>query len=195
MDNLQVKEMFAGLEYLRHGGEKQRNAWEVLGGDGLFHVLERYEPVLAGTIPLGVDVRGSDLDIVCRYTESEGVEGFIHNMRSLFGRERGFFVQQRQDTDIVLCRFEKGGFPVEIYASREDPLLSKAFRHMVVEYRVLLLASEKFKNEVISLKSDGIKTEPAFARLLELDGDPYNAVLLLEDYTDQKILNLLNVLY
>ena len=187
--------MFAGLEYLRLGGERQRAAWEVLGGRGMFHALQLYEPVLAGTIPLGIDVQGSDLDVVCRYSESEGTEGFMDNMRLLFGGEKDFSVQQRQGTDIVLCRFEKGGFPVEIYASRDEPLSSTAFRHLVVEHRILLLAPEDFKNEVIRLKNNGVKTEPAFARLLGLEGDPYDAVLLLEDYPDQKLLNLLNVLY
>jgi hypothetical protein len=31
----------------------------------LFDILLAYDPVLAGTIPLDVDVPGSDLDIIC----------------------------------------------------------------------------------------------------------------------------------
>lgn len=195
MSTSEVKEKFAGTDYLRCGGERQRAAWQVLGGEGLFAALERYEPVLAGTVPIGIDVRGSDLDIVCRYAESEGTEAFTRNMRSLFGLEKDFSVHRRQGSDIVLCRFEKGGFPVEIYASPEDPLSSRAFRHMVVEYRILRLAPPEFRDEVIKLKDGGVKTEPAFARLLGLDGDPYEAMILLEDYSDRGLLNLLKVIY
>ena len=41
---------------------------------------------------------------------------------------------------------------------------------------------------VKELKEKGVKTEPAFARLLGLDGDPYVAVLGLENVSDEDIM-------
>ena len=34
-----------------------------------------------------------------------------------------------------------------------------------------------FKEQIRGLKRNGLKTEPAFAKLLGLNGDPYRAVL------------------
>jgi len=188
----QIREKFSNIEYLRAGNEKQRAAWDVLSGTGLFGMLEIYEPVLAGTIPIGIDVEGSDLDIVCRYTRKEN---FVHDMESRFASEKGFSLNERIGTDIILCRFDKGGFPVEIYASLMNPSMSNAFRHMISEYRILRLAPPQFRKDIIDLKNEGVKTEPAFAKLLRLDGNPYEAMTLLEYWTDHKIQNTLNVSY
>jgi hypothetical protein len=42
-----------------------RLAQQTLGSLGFPDGLAPYNPVLAGTIPLGVDIPGSDLDIIC----------------------------------------------------------------------------------------------------------------------------------
>ena len=47
---------------------------------------------------------------------------------------------------------------------------------MVIEGRLLDLAGESFRHNVIELEQSGLKTEPAFARLLGLNGDPYEAL-------------------
>lgn len=51
---------------------------------------------------------------------------------------------------------------------------------MLIEHQILLEKGESFRQEIISLKKQGIKTEPAFAQLLGLSGDPYEAILRLE---------------
>jgi hypothetical protein len=50
---------------------------------------------------------------------------------------------------------------------------------MIIEHRVLIEKGEKFRQEIIKLKRQGLKTEPAFAKLLGLDGNPYEALLKL----------------
>jgi hypothetical protein len=52
-----------------------------------------------------------------------------------------------------------------------------AYRHMVVEWNILAANDDNFRGEIIRLKKSGMKTEPAFAQLLQLDGDPYQALL------------------
>lgn len=48
---------------------------------------------------------------------------------------------------------------------------------MIKEYTILLEKGEEFRKQIIALKLRGIKTEPAFADLLGLEGDPYKAIL------------------
>ena len=46
------------------------------------------------------------------------------------------------------------------------------------------------KSKVIELKQSGQKTEPAFAALLQLQGDPYAAMLKLEKLSDDELVSL-----
>lgn len=48
---------------------------------------------------------------------------------------------------------------------------------MVIEHEILKSRDEEFRLEIIKLKQNGYKTEPAFAHLLGLKGDPYIALL------------------
>jgi len=51
---------------------------------------------------------------------------------------------------------------------------------MIIENRILKEKGSKFKQRLKELKADGIKTEPAFAKLLGLHGNPYTELLKLE---------------
>ncbi|MOA62849.1 hypothetical protein D3C78_1883950 [compost metagenome] len=61
---------------------------------------------------------------------------------------------------------------------------------MVIEDRLLRLFGEKFKQYIIQLKSNGMKTEPAFAKALHIQGDPYLELLSLNNWTDAKLRGL-----
>lgn len=49
--------------------------------------------------------------------------------------------------------------------------------HMLIENEILIEKGIKFRKIIIDLKSNGIKTEPAFANLLGLTGNPYLELL------------------
>ncbi len=51
---------------------------------------------------------------------------------------------------------------------------------MLIEYKLLLEKGEEFRKEIISLKKQGYKTEPAFAKLLGVEGNAYEGLLKLE---------------
>ena len=70
------------------------------------------------------------------------------------------------------------------------------FRHFQVMQRLVAIASSDFAQQVRNLKNQGLKTEPAIARLMKLQGDPYQAVADLELLTDKELehrLQLLNL--
>ena len=53
-------------------------------------------------------------------------------------------------------------------------------RHFRIEER-LLAPNADLRRKVLELKRQGMKTEPAFAKVFGLPGDPYEAILRLED--------------
>ena len=59
-------------------------------------------------------------------------------------------------------------------------------RHFLVEKRLLEILPS-LQSKVIDLKRAGQKTEPAFAAVLKLEGDPYEAMLELEKLSDEEL--------
>jgi hypothetical protein len=138
---------------------------------------------VVGTIPIGIDIAASDIDIVC---EVHDRQAFVDTMCENFGGYEDFNVRI-SDGDSVVCGFSHGGEKFEIYGSPTPSLRSESRRHMIVEARLLDIMGPEFRNGIVELKNRGMKTEPAFARMLGLDGDPYRAVLELEEYTDEQL--------
>lgn len=62
------------LAHLASGNERQRDAYRVLLQSGLFSILEAYTPYPAGTVPIDIDIPGSDLDILCEASDLNAFE-------------------------------------------------------------------------------------------------------------------------
>lgn len=174
---------FLTLDYLRTGTEKQKKTFDILQQNHIFNLLADYHPILVGTIPLNIDISGSDIDIICGVAD---FTAFSHFLCLLFSHLTGFRIDNYKiDTiPVVLCNFYIDEMEIEIFASTGDPKIFNGYRHLLIEHRILTLAGEDFKNRIIELKQDGLKTEPAFASLLQLSGDPYQALLALENQSD-----------
>ncbi len=91
----------------------------------------------------------------------------------------------------MICNFNVEEMEVEIYSTKEDTYKLASYRHMIIEDRLLNLGGKKLKYNVIKLKKRGLKTEPAFAKILNLEGNPYEQLLLLEEYNDKELIGLL----
>ena len=178
---------FLNLDYLKNGNMRQKQAYNILKESRIFTHLKAYNPLLAGTVPIGIDIAGSDLDIVCCF---EDREKFVDEITLLLKLRPGFCLNKDERQGAVVCRFEEGGMVLEIFASRTDSEKSNAFRHMLIENRILDLAGREFRKKVVALKKQGMKTEPAFAKLLGLKGEPYLALLELEGVSDEVLINL-----
>jgi hypothetical protein len=171
---------FKDITYLNTGSPLQQKAYAVLTQSKILYHLQPFHPILTGTMPLDIFSDGkSDLDIVCEAASLESVENVL---RTHYGKETGFSLQRKEvrATDTLLCNFMLQGFPVEIFSQTIAIAEQWAYRHMAIEYALLEKYGETFKQEIIRLKRQGIKTEPAFALLLKLSGDPYEALLQLE---------------
>ncbi len=76
-----------------------------------------------------------------------------------------------------MVSFQFRDFEIELFAQNQISTQQQAYLHMLIEYKILQAHPESFKQQVIQLKQSGFKTEPAFAHLLGLKGDPYQALL------------------
>lgn len=175
---------FLNLDYLQHGTPRQSLSWEDLQTLDVMRTLMPYQPVLAGTIPIGIDVPGSDLDIICFVaTESfdEICQGSFHRLFGLRGHCRADSSMHHQEGEpYILAQFQGPHFAVEIFGQAIPVAQQNAYRHMVIEHRLLQERSDDFRKQIIALKESGSKTVLAFAQALRLPGDPYDALLTLK---------------
>ncbi len=170
---------FKNIEYLKQGNPKQQKAYKALNELGVFEKLKNFNPLLTGTIPIEIDLPESDLDIIC---ECSNHEKFSELLRSLFGENNGFNIKthQRFGLKSTVCQFWFNDFEIEIFGQNRATEKQNAYRHMLIEHRILQEKGTEFKAEIIALKAKGLKTEPAFAKLLKLEGNPYEELLKME---------------
>lgn len=170
---------FTTIEYLKHGNDKQRRAYEVLTEYRIFEKLKKYSPILAGTIPIEIDIEGSDLDIICK-VDLQFEEDFLDDLmfRKLIPDDMEVNVEYPvvDGEKCIVLNFMLEEFPVEIFGQNKPTIEQNAYRHMIAEYKILQTEEEDFKQKIIELKNKGIKTEPAFGMLLGLE-NPYEDLL------------------
>lgn len=178
------------LHYLKKGTPLQKSAYRVLQHLQIMQKLASFAPLLCGTIPLNIQTRYSDLDIICEVSDHDQFEA---RLLQHYSHQPGFSLSRFSTSHglALTAFFKTPRFPVEIFGQNYPVRKQHAYRHMVQEGRVLSLADTHFRQEVIRLKEMKVPTEVAFARLLDLPGDPYEAILSLEQMTDTKIISLL----
>ncbi len=167
--------MFNSLEILKIGNEKQKRAYKALVNLGILKDLARYVPVLCGTFPLGIDIEGSDLDIIMDVKDFNKFERKVH---MLYGN-LDYFKQKRltiRDKAVSKANFLYDGFEFELFGQSQPVDRQYAYLHMVIE-NYILKESPQLREKVINLKNQGYKTEPAFCEILGLNGDPYEMLL------------------
>jgi len=167
--------------------DRQRRAHETLADLRIFDVLAKYHPVLVGTVPLGLDVASSDLDIVC---EAHDLDAFEKDAFLAYGRFPGFEMHRTESTGVPasVVNFHTERFPIQIFAQPIPVHRQSGYRHMMVEARLLQLAGEKASVALRRLREQGMKTEPAFAHYFRLEGDPYERLYELADASDEELL-------
>ena len=163
---------YTNIEYLKTGSKLQKRSYKILKDLQIMEDLREYNPLLTGTIPIGIDIEGSDLDIICEVKDFDVFEGLISKR---YGRAEGYRVRKIHDNIVINFNFE--GMEIEVYGEDKTSEKQNAYRHMLVEARLLELGGEEFRREVVELKRGGIKTEPAFCRVLGVEGNPYENML------------------
>jgi hypothetical protein len=176
------------LSYLQSGNARQQEVYNFLLQTKLLESLAKYRPVLVGTFPIGVDVPGSDLDVICE----------VHDFGEFESRVLSY-LEHHKALDIITKRKEIRGiqcaiiscdmarFSVQIFGQPVEVHQQYGFRHMAIERRVLQLGGQPVRERILQLRERGLKTEPAFAHFLGLNGDPFEGLLELESWSDDDI--------
>lgn len=165
---------FTKLDYLKIGNKKQKRAYEVLTKYKIFEKLSNYSPILAGTIPIEIDIEESDLDIICEVGDKAKFEAYLNQNFAEFDLKIEKITIKEENS--IICNFELEDLPIEIFGQNRPTTQQNAYRHMIAEYKILQEKGEEFKQKVIDLKKKGIKTEPVFGLLLGLE-NPYEDLL------------------
>jgi hypothetical protein len=175
------------LTYLLHGTATQQAAYQALETLRVFSLLSPFDPILAGTVPLDIDIPGSDLDVVCYAPD---IEAFAQHLSKTF-HCTGFGLHRKilNGLPTVIVQFTSQGFSVEIFGQPLPVMAQSAVRHMVVEERLLRLGGAEVRRKVRQLKMRGLKTEPAFAMTFALAGDPCQTLLELSSWPEEALMS------
>jgi hypothetical protein len=182
------------IEYLAGGSDRQKRAYLALRELDLFPSLASWTneemelgigSTLAGSIPLDLAVGDSDLDIVTFAKDTKQIAALFREKFSgmqNFSSSRGIIL----GTATLLTKFDFGGETFEIFTQNVPLPQQNAVVHMLVEERLLILGGASFREKVMELRHQGMKTEPAFGQVLGLE-EPYRELLQLEELSDSEL--------
>ena len=155
----------------------------------VLEALAPFDPRIAGTPPLGLDLPGSDIDVLCFAPDAHAFTDIVwHN----FSNAPAFMAKQLvRAPRPVVASFEVTGWRIELYGEAIPVEQQRGWRHFAVEQRLLALGGDDLPVAVLALRGQGMKTEPAFAAALRLRGDPYLALLDLGEQDDETLVSVL----
>jgi ribosomal protein S18 acetylase RimI-like enzyme len=156
----------------------------------LLRDLAPYAPTLIGTFPLGLQIESSDLDIACSCADLDAFERALRVSLDSLGETSVRIERLSLDPEAVVAEITVADPPIEIFCQPLPIHAQVGFRHMVIEGRLLALGGAALRDRVLARKRAGLKTEPAFAELLGLTGDPYAALLVLESWPQSRLESL-----
>lgn len=173
------------IVYLCTGTEIQKKAYNTLKKHRILEHLSRFDPVLVSTVCVNLDIDGSDLDIICQFKNLDSFRTFVYK------RFKGYpnFKQwaRKSKHEELVTSFFADEFEIEIFGSKTAVEKQHGYRHLSMMERALKIGGEDLRQKVIRLKKTGIKTEPSFAKILGLEGDPYLSFLKLEKLDDNQL--------
>jgi hypothetical protein len=153
-----------------------------IGSSGLLDELRDFDPRVVGTLPLGLSTPASDIDVVCHVPDPAA---FAQMVWRRYGSCDGFALYQWcSSRRPVVARFEWAGWPFELFGDPRPVDQQEGWLHFEIERRLLALDDGRLRKAVAGHRARGMKTEPAFAAVLAIAGDPYSGLLALGRESD-----------
>lgn len=155
---------------------------------GVLSALAPFDPRPAGTPPLGLDLAGSDIDVLCHAPDPMP---FVRTLWAAFSAYPDFRAWQWGSGERpVIAEFRAEGWTFELFGSPQPVQDQIGWRHFRAEQRLLSIGGNRLRTLVMDQRRRGLKTEPAFAAVLKLSGDPYAALLELDTWSDEALIRL-----
>lgn len=162
-------------------------AYQAVDQAGILVKLSAYQPELISTIFVGLDTPTSDIDIICCYQSQANFIAEITQSCATFEQ-----FKLKHSPEHVVVEFEFKQYLFEVFACTTPSQQQLGYRHFQIMKRLAVIAGESFTQPVIELKKSGLKTEPAICKVLNIQGDPYTAILQIEQWTDQQFATALS---
>ena len=185
LDSVQIKFHQMSLESVINL-EQNQTIYSMIKESDILSNLSQYGPLIAGTFPLNISSDTSDIDLILSAPDLVDLQRKLH---SLYGGVSGFKDRfcKVEGVDSYIANFVLLDVPVEVFAQETPSVMQTAYAHFQVEEQILKVAGFDFKNEIIKLRNQGLKTKLAFATALKLKGEPFDAILNLKGKTDLKL--------
>lgn len=164
---------FKNISYLKQGNFKQKKAFRLITENNILEILSDYNPIVVGTIPINIDIEDSDLDIILQSNNFDKLKSL---MDKNFSHHQNYQINVLND-EILICNFKIENLAFEFYAKNYETEKQYGYLHMIKENEILKNKDELFRQQIIELKNNGVKTELAFCQVLKVSGDPYIELL------------------
>lgn len=169
--------------------EKNIKIFEALKKTEILKKLKAYSPLVAGTFPLDLQTDHSDIDVLIYANDFPEI---VKVLKTNFENYDQF--QLKETSNYILVSFCYDGVFFEVFGQNEFPVKQVAYRHFLVEERLLKLAGSEFKEAIVRKRHSGLKTEPAFGEVLNLkieNSDIYQKLLELQQNSNKELENFL----
>ncbi len=150
---------------------------------GVLEYLAAYRPTLVSSILAELDTQDSDIDVLCCYGARR--EDFVADFSNAFAGRTGYSL--RSAGEAMVGTFQARGFLIEVYASAQAVQDQPGYRHFLIMQRIHSQNNPRLMQVLRGLKVAGLKTEPAICRFFGLAGDPYLAVLAIEQWSEREL--------
>lgn len=167
---------FDDIAYLAYGNPTQQQVYVLLTRYKIMQGLTNYQPLLVGTVPIAINIDSSDLDIICCYANAAQFEDQLIQSFSHYTSFKSYQININHE-ETVVATFTIDNWDFEIFGQNIPTKQQNGYRHMIAEYKLLQQHGEAFRQQILTLKQQGLKTEPAFAKALGIKGDPYLELL------------------
>lgn len=152
--------------------------------------LKTFNPLIAGTFPLNVHVTGSDVDVLVSNADLDFMKRkIIEELGEFSNFQCRDLLVDGEPTVLASCSCQ--GISFEIFGQRTASVKQRGYLHFLVEERLLKVGGTSFAEKVQSARQKGLKTEPAFAKVLGLPGDPYKELLNIQKKSHAELKSLM----